>query len=42
MNSHTVYQQNGLKSLINYNDRDYVDMKSYLHNFDVSIGIMLP
>ena len=32
MNRHTVYQQNGLKSLMNYNDRDTMDMDDNLQN----------
>ena len=42
MNIHNVYQQNGSKSLMNYNDRDDMDMNSNLHNGYVSneIGIL--
>ena len=32
MNIHTFYQQNGLKSLMNYNDRYDTDMNANLHN----------
>ena len=32
MNSHTVYQLNGLKVLMNYNDRGNIQMNSSLHN----------
>ena len=41
MNSHTVYQQNGLKSLINHNDRDDMKMNTKFQNGDVSSGIGL-
>ena len=36
MNSHTVYQMNGLKSLMNYNDMDDMDMNANLQNEDVN------
>ena len=32
MISHTLYQPNDLKSLINYNDRDDMEMNDNLHN----------
>ena len=35
-NSHTLYQQYDLKPLINYNNRDYIEMDTYLNNVDVS------
>ena len=41
MNRHTVYQNNSLKWLINYNDRDGIDINNYLKNDDVSRGIGL-
>ena len=34
MNSHTVYQLNGLKSLMNYNDRGDMYMNANLQNED--------
>ena len=42
INSHTVYQQNGLKLLMKYNDRDDMDMNANLHNGDISsvIGLL--
>ena len=41
MNIHTVYQYNGFKSLMNYNDRYDMEMNYNLHNVDVSSGIGL-
>ena len=41
MNSHTDLQQNGLKSLNNYNDRNDTVMNETLQNEDVSSGIGL-
>ena len=41
MNSHTVYQLNGLKSSMNYNDRYDMEMNYNLQNGDVSSGIGL-
>ena len=41
MNIHTDLQRYGLKSLINYNDRNYTDMNDNLQNGDVSSGIGL-
>ena len=41
MNIRNIFQQNGLKSLISYNDRDDIDMNADLHNVDVSSGISL-
>ena len=41
MNIQTYFQQNGSKSLMNYNDRDDTDMNDNLHNGDVSSGMDL-
>ena len=41
MNRHTVYQQNGLKSFIDYNNRGDIEMNSDLNNCDASRGIGL-
>ena len=41
MISHTLYQPNDLKSLINYNDRDDMEMNDNLHNGYVSSVIGL-
>ena len=38
MNIHTVYQYNFLKSLINYNNRDDMDMNANLYNEYMSSG----
>ena len=35
-NSHTIYQHIGLKSYINYNDRDDMELNANLHNGDLS------
>ena len=42
MNSHNIYQPNGLKPLIHSNNRDYFEMNYYLNNGDVSriIGLI--
>ena len=36
MNSHTVYQHNGLKSLMNYNHMYDIEMNDDLQNGDMS------
>ena len=36
MNSHTVYQHNGLKSLMNYNHMYDIEMNDDLRNGDMS------
>ena len=41
MSSHADLQQNGLKSLINYNDRNDTDMNDTLQNGDLISGIGL-
>ena len=43
MNSHTLYQQNFLRSLINSNNSDDIDINAELNNSDVScrIGIII-
>ena len=41
MNRHTVYQLNGIKALMNYNDRDDMEMNDNMQNVDVSSGIGL-
>ena len=41
MNSHTVYQQNGLKALIGSNNSDDIDINGYLKNDDESCIIGL-
>ena len=41
MNRHNTYQYNGLKSLINYNDRDDIEGNADLQNGDMSSGIGL-
>ena len=41
MNSHTEFQQNFLKLLMNYNGRYDADMNDNLRNGDVSSGIGL-
>ena len=41
MNNQTVYQLNGLKSLVNYKEWYDMDMNANLHNGDVSSGIGL-
>ena len=40
-NGQTVYQLNGLKSLMNYNDRDDMETNANLQNGVVSSGIGL-
>ena len=42
MNSHSDFEHNSLKSLMNYNDRDDADMNDNLYNGDVSsiIGLL--
>ena len=42
MNIHNVYQQNGLKKLINYNDKGAMKINANFQNGDVSsvIGLM--
>ena len=41
ISSRIVYQHNGLKSLMNYNDRDDIDMNTNSQNVYVSSGIGL-
>ena len=41
MNIHTLYQYNGLKPLINFNNRDDIEMNDYLKNGDMSCIIGL-
>ena len=41
MKSHSIYQHNDLKPLINLNNRDDIDMSSVLKNGYVSSGIGL-
>ena len=41
MNSLTLYQYNGLKPLINYNNSDDIEINDYLYNGDASHGIGL-
>ena len=41
MNRHTIYQQNGLKSFIDYNNRGDIEMNSDFNHCDVSRGIGL-
>ena len=42
MNSHNVYQNNGSKSLMNYNDMDDMDMNANIQNEDMRsvIGLL--
>ena len=41
INSHNIYQLNGLKQLMNYNDMDGMEMNANLKNGDLISGIVL-
>ena len=41
MSSHTISQQNGLKQIINWNNRYYIEMNADLNHFDLRNGIGL-
>ena len=41
MNIHTFYEYNGLKSLMNYNDRNDIEINENIWNGDLSSGIDL-
>ena len=39
MNTHKVLSQNGLSSLINLNNKDYIETNAYFKNGEMSCGI---